>query len=260
MGYDNYDAYRRTVADRARSGAGSFGGRSRRGADGGQNWTALDNNAGLSVSLNVAGLAVDATQSQPTLYAATLGRGMHDLEVVPLGGAPTILLQSPASPYPFETTTTPVPVSATGLSTTKMIWSTNRGHAGVFPPPSGTTFTASVLLESGLNLITLTAVDASSTEASTSLTVNLAESGQVIFVSPLTVPSFGTVPVGSVSAAQNVTVQNTGTANLILGVLAVSNRLSRRRTCAPASRSRRRRRARWGSNSSRRALGRRMAP
>ena len=42
----------------------------------------------------------------------------------------------------------------------------------------------------------------------------------VIFVSPLSMP-FGTVPVGSASTLQNVTVRNDGTADLILGTIAL---------------------------------------
>ena len=93
-----------------------------------------------------------------------------------------------------------------------MFWSTNRAMPGPLRLAAGDMWTASAVpLETGLNLITLTAVDASSTEASTSLTVNLAEPEPVIFVSPLSLP-FGTVPVGGVSAVQNVTVRNDGTA------------------------------------------------
>ena len=84
-----------------------------------------------------------------------------------------------------------------------MLWSTNRGHAGPAHADRDRTWTASpVPLETGLNLITLTAVDASSNEASTSLTVNLAEPEPVIFVSPLSMP-FGSVPVGSASTLQS---------------------------------------------------------
>ena len=42
-----------------------------------------------------------------TLYAATLGRGMHDFKIVP-GTAPPFFLQSPAGPYPFEASTSAI--------------------------------------------------------------------------------------------------------------------------------------------------------
>ena len=75
-----------------------------------------------------------------------------------------------------------------------------------------------VPLETGLNLITLTAVDASSNEASTSITVNLSNPAPEIFVDPLTM-DFGTVPVGSATEVRNFTVRNDGTLNLVLGTI-----------------------------------------
>ena len=50
------------------------------------------------------------------------------------------------------------------------------------------------------------------------VTVTLSGTGTVIFVSPLSAP-FGTVPVGTTSVQQVVTVRNDGTASLILGTL-----------------------------------------
>ena len=67
-----------------------------------------------------------------------------------------------------------------------MFWSTNRGHAGLATHGLGDTWTAfAVPLETGLNLITLTAVNASSNEASTSHHGDPADPEPVIFVSPL---------------------------------------------------------------------------
>ena len=247
-----------TVIYAALSGAGVY-----YSDDGGVNWQVLDN---TGLWLDVAGLAVDATQSPQTLYAATLGRGMHDFEIVPLT-APSILLESPAGPYPFEASSSEIDVVATGLSTTMMFWSTNRGHAGLATPGLGDTWTAfAVPLETGLNLITLTAVDASSNEASTSLTVNLADPEPEIFVDPLSLP-FGTVPVGGVSACAECDGAERRDGRPDPGDDRAGRREPRpvqaggepgpllRRT-----RSRRRRRARWGSSSSRRAPARRTPP
>ena len=97
-----------TVIYAALSGAGVY-----YSQNSGVNWQVLDN---TGLSLDVAGLAVDATLSPQTLYAATLGRGMHDFEIVPVT-APAILLQSPPGPYPFEASSSSVDVVATGGST-----------------------------------------------------------------------------------------------------------------------------------------------
>jgi hypothetical protein len=198
----------------ATSGAGVYN-----STNGGASWTVFDSNTGLA--LDVAAVAVDGTQAVPTLYAATLGRGMHDLEIVPLTGvAPDILIQTPPSPYPVEATASQITVTATGLNTAIMLWSTNRGHAGSAVNTGGTSWSASSIpLEPGLNLITLTAVSPTdSNEASVSLTVNLAELDPVISVTPPSL-SFGTVAVGNMSSMQNVTVQNNGSADLVLGTV-----------------------------------------
>ncbi|MGE5827661.1 MAG: choice-of-anchor D domain-containing protein, partial [Micromonosporaceae bacterium] len=186
--------------------------------DEGFTWTALT--SGLSsLALNVVGLAVDSTQDPHALYAATLGGGMHDFQVEP-PSHPFVFINDPPGPYPQQAAASPIEVSGTlavgPVPVSKVIWSTNRGHAGL---ASGTTpWTASVLLEPGLNAITVTAVDTASSEGSSSLTVMLPYPVPQIFVSPLSIP-FGTVPVGSPTAVQNVTVRNDGTADLILGTV-----------------------------------------
>jgi hypothetical protein len=129
-------------------------------------------NTGLS-SLDVTGLVVDGTRSPHTLYAATLGRGILDFQIS-LSGAPFVFIDLPAPPYPHPASTSPIPLSGTAVDETgvsSVLWSTNRGHAGL---ATGTTsWTASVPLEPGLNVITVTAVDTSSNERSASSTVTL---------------------------------------------------------------------------------------
>src|SRR5262249_44224510 len=137
-----------------------------------QTWTAMDNTG--FASRDIVDLAVDAMQSQHSLYAATLSRGMHDFKIVP-ASAPALNIQSPAPPYPVQLKTSPIQVSVNVFnSPTKTAWFTNRGHAGQATLTTGITWTASVPLETGRNVITLTGVDALSNEGSTSLSVFVA--------------------------------------------------------------------------------------
>ena len=158
-------------------------------SDGAATWLPF---ASTGLSLDLAALAVDGTQSPVALYAATVGHGMYDFEIIPVT-SPDIIPVSPGGPYPFESGSSSIDVVVTGLNTTKMLWSTNRGHAGAAAMTGGSTWTASAVpLEPGLNLITLTAVDGSSNESNSSITVN-SDPEPVIFVSPSRLP-FGTLP------------------------------------------------------------------
>ena len=99
--------------------------------DGGFGWHVM--NDGLT-SLDLTGLAVDGTQGQHALYAASLGQGMFHLEVAGTN-PPIVFIDEPSAPYPFDASASPLAVSATVLDdgtpqATKMFWSTNRGHAG----------------------------------------------------------------------------------------------------------------------------------
>jgi hypothetical protein len=93
----------------------------------GVDWQVLDN---TGLWLDVAGLALDATQRDPTLYAATLGRGMHEF-TVHTNTSLLFFLQSPPGPYPFEASTSDISVTTSiegGVASA--FWSTNRGHVG----------------------------------------------------------------------------------------------------------------------------------
>jgi Abnormal spindle-like microcephaly-assoc'd, ASPM-SPD-2-Hydin len=183
-------------------------------------WTAV---SGLS-SRNIGGLGFDPEGTNGlhagTLYAATLGGGTFGFDFDNGPNPPVVNITSPAPPT-FTTGTSPVQISGTG-SASSVFWSTNRGHAGLARVETGTgDWSASVLLEPGPNVITVTAVASDFSQRSRVIEGTLLEqSGPVIFVSPLSVP-FGTVSVGGVSALQVVTVRNDGTANLILGALAL---------------------------------------
>jgi hypothetical protein len=129
-------------------------------------WTAM--NGGLS-SLNVAGLGYDP-EGAGTLWAATLGRGIFDFQIEQ-ASPPFLLVSSPADP----STANASPVAVTGLAEGGSIvfWSTNRGHAGF---ATGTNpFNASVELEPGVNLVTITAVDGSFNQSSETLAITLTE-------------------------------------------------------------------------------------
>jgi hypothetical protein len=143
-------------------------------SDGGFTWAVKNSNDGLA-TLDVVGFAVDTTLSPHALYAATRGRGMHYMEM-DLPGHPNPQIISPAPPYPSSSSTSPIEVTLgvieeTGTST--VLWSTNRAHAGV-ATAAGPNWTASIPLEPGLNVITLTAIDTDSNEGSTSITVDFA--------------------------------------------------------------------------------------
>ncbi len=132
-------------------------------------------NGGFS-SLDVTGLAVDGTKTPHALYASTLGRGMHDLEITGQS-PPALFVISPGPPFPISTSTPSIAVTGTFLDDTNalsaLFWSTNRGHAGFGGLTGGPGWAATVPLEAGLNVITITAVDTNvpSNEGSTSFTV-----------------------------------------------------------------------------------------
>src|SRR5262249_15721973 len=88
-----------------------------------------------------------------TLYVTTLGDGIFDLELPIPAGAPHVIVTSSNT----AASTLQVGGGATGSNLSFVFWSTNRGHAGF---ASGTnSFTATVPLETGSNLVTITAVD-----------------------------------------------------------------------------------------------------
>jgi hypothetical protein len=101
-----------------------------------------------------------------------------------------------------------------------VFWSTNRGQANLTTGPTSA-WTASVPLEAGLNVITVTAVSNDTlSQGSRVIEVTLEQAGPVIFRSPPSL-AFGTVAVGTMSAVQIVTVRNDGTANLVIGTVSV---------------------------------------
>jgi len=171
-------------------------------------------NGGLTVpsSLNVAGLGFDPNGADGlfagTLYAATLGAGTFAFDF-DNGPAPQPFVN--ITPVPPVTSTSPLSISGTASSSFSVFWSTNRGRANLATGTSA--WNASVPLEVGLNVITVTAVSNDTlSQGSASIEVTLEGTGE-IFVSPSPVP-FGSVPVGGASALQTVTVRNDGTANL----------------------------------------------
>jgi Glucodextranase, domain B/S-layer homology domain len=158
-------------------------------SNGGFSWVSMS--TGLN-SFNVVGLALDATHTPHTLYAATLGRGMYDFQFS-AANAPIVIIDSPTAP---GSTTSPIAVTGTVLDDTgvsKVMWFTNRGHAG---QATGTTsWSASVPLEPGSNVITITAVDTNSNEGSNSLTVDFTPPPNpptVTITTPTANPTFAT--------------------------------------------------------------------
>ena len=182
-------------------------------------WTAI---SGLP-SLDIGGLAFDPEGTDGlnagTLYAATLGGGTFGFDFDSGPNPPVVNITAPVPPT-FTIGTSPVQLGGT-TSASSVFWSTNRGQAGLAEVQTGTgNWSASVFLEAGPNVITVTAVANDLSQRSRVITGTLTQSGPAIFVSPLSAP-FGTVAVGITSAQQVVTVRNDGTANLILGTLAL---------------------------------------
>ena len=186
-------------------------------------WTTLSANTGL-LSLTVAGLGFDP-EGEGTLYAATLGRGIFDYEFVAGGTSPQVSIDTPLPPT-FTTTSSPIPIFGTAggvpAGIFKVFWSTNRGHFGVatLVPPNWNTSAVQVPLEVGPNFITVTAVANDSSQGSAAIEITLEQSEPVIFASPPSL-AFGTLPLGSLSAVQIVTVRNDGSADLLIGALSV---------------------------------------
>lgn len=113
-------------------------------------WTDL--NDGLT-SLSVTGLGFDP-EGSGTLFASTLGRGIFDFQI-PSENPPLVIIDNPLPPT-YTAAATPVTIEGTGTANL-VIWTTNRGHAGI---ASGS-WQASVVLELGPNLVTITGVSGS---------------------------------------------------------------------------------------------------
>ncbi len=138
-----------------------------------ETWEAMNGGLSSPAALNVAALAYDP-QGTGTLYAATLGRGIFDFEFDSINPL-FVNITSPPPPPPFSTGTSPIAVSGivTGGApdSFSVFWSTNRGQAGFATGTSN--WSASVPLELGQNIITVTAVDGSFNQGSASITVTL---------------------------------------------------------------------------------------
>ena len=175
----------------------------------GQTWAAMNNGLG---SLNVAAFIHDA-EGTGSFWAATLGRGIFDFQIQ-VTDPPLISITSP--PPPSHTAAgTPVALSGSAGGGSggvfQVFWSTNRGHAGF---ASGINpWNASVILEPGDNVVTVTAVDFAGTHASALITVDLPSSPPNTPGSLGQFKSNGTtsIPVGGATEETTVVLKGTVT-------------------------------------------------
>jgi hypothetical protein len=132
----------------------------------GTSWSPL--NTGLP-AISVTGLAFDPHEAG-TLHATTLGLGLFSYQFGAVG-APIVFINSPEPGHVTESTPLPIAGIAQqgGSAVTKVLWFTSRGHAG---QATGTTsWTGSVPLEPGPNVVWVTAIDGAANEWSSPITV-----------------------------------------------------------------------------------------
>jgi hypothetical protein len=110
---------------------------------------------------------------------------------------------------PATVSTSPLVFNGTASNSFSVFFSTNRGQANLTTGPTST-WTASVPLEPGLNVITVTAVSNDTlSQGSRLIEVTLEQAEPVIGTNPTSV-AFGNQAVGTLSGIRIVTVRNDG--------------------------------------------------
>ncbi len=176
-------------------------------ASGTMNWTAK-----VALSPGVNTIYVNAWDT------AGHGSGSAVLLVTytpPDTSGPTVTIEVPTPSPTYETTANPITLEGTAsdaVGVTEVTWSNDRGGSD---SASGTTnWTASgVVLQSGANVLTVTARDPSGNTGVDTLTINYTppESGNIVWVSKMPVPSASRAPGASAVVNGKIYVMGTDT-------------------------------------------------
>jgi len=173
-------------------------------ASGTTSWTA----SGIILQSGANVLTVTASDAAGNTKMATLTVTLDTT-------APTVAITAPGSGSTYSTRTTPLTIAGTAsdnIGVTQVAWVNNRGSSGT---ATGTaSWTGSVALQSGANVLTVTASDAAGNTATASVTVTLDNTPPAVAIT--------TPTSGATYSTSNSVLALAGTASDNIGVTQVT--------------------------------------